>query len=109
MPIRNSGIVPCSVETCRYLTRPHRSTANTYPFPTRSRRKGMCHVCHYQTLPKPAPAAPRTKVDPNDPPNPATLAAHDTFLAGRREREARAARRALAATHPDLARKQATR
>jgi hypothetical protein len=99
MSTRNRGIVPCSVETCRYPTRPHRSIANQYPFPTRGRRKGMCHVCHYATLPKPVPGPPRVTVDPNDPPNPATIAAHNAFLAGRHAREARAARR-MAATNP---------
>lgn len=107
MSQRSSGIVPCKIDTCRYPTRPHRSNANQYAFPTRSRRKGMCHVCHYKTLPKPVPAPPKDPKDPDNPPHPETIAAHNAFLAGRRAREAVRERRQIAADYPHLARSTA--
>lgn len=92
MTPRNGGIIPCIIDTCRYPTRTFRAKAETYPFPTRTRRKGMCHVCHYATIPKAPAPAPKPAIDPDKPPNRDTLAAHDAFLAGRKAREERAAR-----------------
>lgn len=105
MAPRNGGIVPCSVETCRFPTRTARAKAAQYPFPTRTRKAGgMCHVCHYHALPKVPAAPPRVKVDPDDPPKPETLAAHNAFLADRNARQAARERRQFATTYPHLAR-----